>query len=182
MGIWTATNDSYLRILRSLLPRGVIWTRDVGRRLTKLLTGLADELVRTHNRAGQLMEEADPATTSELLPDWERVCGLPECPTYAPVTEADRRYAVYTKLAAQGGQAGDYFESIAAGIGADLDVTDLYPIGWTHVWQAQTSHVTRARCNSPCNSRLVEYTSLGQRLRCLLVKWKPAHTRIWWTE
>ena len=182
MGIWTATNASYLRILRGLLPRGPIWTRDPDRRLTKLLQGLADELVRVHNRAGDLMDEADPQTTSEMLEDWERVTGLPECPVYAPTAESDRRAELVAKLSAYGGQAADYFVGIATTIGATLTITDLYSMGWKNVWQAETPEVSRMRCDDPCDSSLLTYTALGQRLRCLLQKYKPAHSRIWWTD
>jgi len=183
VGIWTATNDSYLRILRGLLPRGVLWTKDPARRLTKLLQGLADELVRVHNRTGALMTEADPQTTSELLPDWERTTGLPECPVYAPTAEADRRAELVAKLSAYGGQAADYFIGLANKIGATLTITDLYPIGWRNVWQAKTPEVTRFRAGSgKAGDRLIEWSDLGQRVRCLLSKYKPAHTRIWWTD
>ena len=182
MGIWTATADSYLRILRDAGAHGVIWTRDPARRLTKLLQGLADELVRVHNRAGQLMEEADPQTTSELLSDWERVTGLPECPTYAPTAEADRRAELVAKLSAYGSPAADYFIGLATTIGATLTITDLWPIGWPNVWEAKTPEVTRFHAGSAAGDPLIEWTALGQRLRCLLVKYKPEHTRIWWTS
>ncbi len=92
--LWIATTDDFLRILQGLLPRGLVWTRDPARRLTRLLAGLADEYVRVQNRAGSMMEEADPATTTAagLLPEWERVTGLPEF-GYIPPTGSGARSA-----------------------------------------------------------------------------------------
>jgi uncharacterized protein YmfQ (DUF2313 family) len=179
--IWNATIEDFLRILQGLLPRGLIWTRDPARRLTRLLKGLADEFVRVQNRAGSIMEEADPQTTTAagLLPEWERVTGLPEF-GYYPTTEDDRRATLVGKLAAQGGQSAEYFESIAAAMGA-IDCT-VENTGWTYVWSASSpSHITRARCNSPCNAPLVGFDETGKRVWAAFNKYKPAHTAIWWT-
>ena len=43
----------------------------------RLLDGLSLEYDRVEIRSGELVRESDPRQSVELLPDWERVCGLP---------------------------------------------------------------------------------------------------------
>ena len=73
-----ATAEQYRQALQSLLPPGPAFTREPNALLTKLLDALAQELYRADLRAAQLIDEAFPDTTTELLPDWERVAGLPD--------------------------------------------------------------------------------------------------------
>lgn len=72
------TDTDYLRQLQSLLPPGPAWPKDDGATLTRLFGALSSELARVDGRAWQLVEEADPRTTGELLADWERSAGLPD--------------------------------------------------------------------------------------------------------
>jgi len=178
--IWTATAADFLAILQGLLPRGLVWTRDPVRRFSRLLAGLADEYVRVQNRAGSLMEEADPATTTAagLLPDWERVLGLPEFEVH-PTTEADHRAVLVGKLAAQGGQAAGYFVGLAAAMGAVASVANT---PWPYVWSvAIPAGITRFRAGSPAGARLITFDAVAVRVRLAFEKYKPAHTFIWWT-
>ncbi len=179
--IWTATNDDYVRVLRDYLPRGVLWTREAARRLTRHLQGIADELVRVHNSAADLLTEADPQTTTDtgMMEDWERVLGLPEF-NYAPTDEDLRRTVILGKLAAQGGQSADYFEGLAVTMGVADCTVGTTP--WDHVWSASMpAEITRARCNSKCNAQLVEMDPSIEPVVLAFQKYKPAHTRIWWT-
>ncbi len=178
--IWIAATEDFIRILQGLLPRGLVWTRDPARRLTRLLAGLADEFVRVQNRAGSLMEEADPRTTTAagLLPDWERVTGLPEF-GYYPTTESDRRAVLAGKLAAQGGQSAAYFEGLALAMGAVADVENT---AWPFVWSVSVpSGVTRFRAGDPAGAPLITFDEVAGRVRLAFEKYKPAHTFIWWT-
>ncbi len=178
--IWIATNDDFLRVLQDLLPRGLVWTRDPARRLTRLLQGLADELVRVQNRAAALVEEADPATTTAagMLPDWERVMGLPEF-AYYPTAESDRRVVLVGKLAAQGGQSAAYFEGLATAMGVVADVTDT---SIPYVWSVSIlAHITRWRAGDRAGEPIVTFDDLAVRIRLAFEKYKPAHTAIWWT-
>lgn len=83
------TAEQYQSQLLELLPLGAVWPRDLDTGLAKLLLAKADEFARVDGRADQLIEEADPRTTSEMLSDWERVVGLPdECMDLAPTPES----------------------------------------------------------------------------------------------
>jgi hypothetical protein len=73
----------YARMLSALLPPGKLW-RLVGESvLYKLFAACADELDRLDARAAALLEEADPRTAVELLPEHESELELD------PVADAD---------------------------------------------------------------------------------------------
>ena len=181
MGIWTSTAADLARALNGLLPRGVIWTADTTSRLQQYVEGLSAELSRVHGRAGDLMEEADPQTTTEQLEDWERVCGLPRCPEIdlSTMTTQQRRDAVDGQLAAQGGQSAAYFEALAVSLGTTATVTDSAIV---FQFIIDTPVATRFRADSPCNAALVEFSDpVGLIFACLMARMKPAHTVIHWT-
>ena len=180
---WDASNTDYVRTLYQLYPRGLIWSRDTTRRFYAFVQGIADELVRVHNSASDLVDESDPQTTTDLVDDWERVLGLPEPPGFAPTAIADRRDAIVGKLAAFGGQSADYFEFLGEQQG-DASVTVTEPItGWPHVWQVASDEITPFRADiSAADDPLTGFTDLGERVRFMLEKYKPAHTRIHWVD
>jgi len=178
--VWIANNADYVRALQTARPPGVIWTRDPSRRFVRLLQGIADELVRVHGRANQLIEEADPQTTTEMLADWERVCALPEF-NFVPPDMAGRRRVLTAKLrtAGAGGQSETYFEELAAAHGFTWDV---YDGPWTFYFTVQGAQMHRMRCNDPCNSPLVTWTADAYVAACSFTKNKPAHAAIYWTD
>jgi uncharacterized protein YmfQ (DUF2313 family) len=69
---------AYLQQLQALLPRGLAWPRAVDAHLTKLLSAFSLEFARVDQRVDDLLDEADPRSTLELLPEWERMAGLPD--------------------------------------------------------------------------------------------------------
>ncbi len=76
--------------------------------------GLADEFARLDARGLRLIEEADPRTTVELLPDWERLCGLPDPAIPPPIGTAARRAAIASRLVSVAGQStADYIDVVA---------------------------------------------------------------------
>ncbi|MGN6105790.1 MAG: hypothetical protein ACTHU0_11840 [Kofleriaceae bacterium] len=64
--------DKYARMMASLLPPGRVWRLIGGSVLSKLLAACADELGRLEARVIDLLDEADPSTADELLPEYER--------------------------------------------------------------------------------------------------------------
>lgn len=96
-----ATATDYLRALQGLMPRGPAWSRDPDSALTALMQGLAQEFARIEARSLELVDEADPRTTTELLDDWERLFGLPDAD--APTsTDAERRAAIVARFVGVG--------------------------------------------------------------------------------
>lgn len=65
------TVESYAGAMRALLPPGKLW-RFIGESVIgKLLLGCAEEFVRIDQRAADLLNESDPTTALELLPEYE---------------------------------------------------------------------------------------------------------------
>lgn len=116
----------YLSQLQALLPQGPAWPREPDALLTRLLDGFAEEFARVDARADQLIDEADPRTTYELLADWERVAGLPgECVASLAQTVEQRRAALVAKLVERGGQSRAYFIALAAKLGYTVTITEF---------------------------------------------------------
>src|SRR5688572_18767517 len=93
MGVAEISADAYARMMKQLLPPGRIWRLDPDSTLSKVLLACGDELERVSGRVADLLEEADPRTTSELLEDFERMLELT-----ADGTEAERRARVESLL------------------------------------------------------------------------------------
>lgn len=177
--IYTTDNADRLRALTQLLPRGVVWTREPARRLTRLLSGIADGLVRVHNDGSRLMDEADPATTDEMLSDWERAASLPDG-GYVPATKAERRIALTFKLSARGGSSAGYFERLAQDFGGF--VVNVYDGPWPFWFTVDAGpDVNRFRCGGRVGERLITFSAAIYRVWWHFERYKPAHTHIFWT-
>lgn len=185
--------DEYAGMLSALLPTGAAWPRSPETALMKLLRSLAEEMARVESRAALLLAETDPATTTELLPDWERVVGLPDpCVTQAQ-TVAERRAALAGRITAIGGQSVAFFVQLAARLGYEVTIDEFRSadeataagvlfVGdeWAHIW----------RVNVPTTVGITPFMvgsgSVGEPLRawsnevleCQFNRFKPAHTRV----
>lgn len=117
---------AYLDQLQQLLPNGPAWSRDPDAELTRLLAAIAEEFARVDARTGQLFDEADPRTALELLPDWERVVGLPDpCTGAIASTVPERRLAIVGALTARGGQSIVYLTQLAASLGYAIAIEEF---------------------------------------------------------
>jgi len=109
--------QAYLAQLQALLPPGPAWTREPDANLTRILSAWAAELARIDARADDLLNEADPRTARELLPDWERVAGLPDPCMPAASTLEERRNRLVQHLTTIGDQSRAFYLSVAERIG-----------------------------------------------------------------
>lgn len=75
----------YSRMLFSLLPPSRMW-RAIASYVTSVLLASADELVRLHERVLDMLDESNPSTALELLPEYETDLAL-----VAASTTAERR-------------------------------------------------------------------------------------------
>lgn len=183
--------QNFLNALQSLLPRGLVWPRDPDAVQTKALMGLAPTYERNTSRANYLLVDAFPATTNELLPEWEETLGLPDpCAGTSP-TMQQRRAQVVARFANSGGQSAPYFIAFAANLGYEITVLNYQP-----------AYAGQARCGDPCNGEAwafawaviaplstIIYARAGQStagdplagwgnavLQCEMDALKPAHT------
>lgn len=185
------TND-YLQQLRALLPKGPAWPRDNASLLTNILTAIAEEFSRVDFRIENLLDEADPRTTLELLSDWERLCGLPDGCTGPLSGVAARRAAVVGRLTTLGGQNAAYYEMLASELGYEIEVTEeevhtcisdcMDPLNgpeWRFVWNVIVADAESPRdttCMGECTSPLRVWGN--ELLECAINRLKPAHTLV----
>ncbi len=160
---------AYTDQLQSLLPRGLAWPREPEAALTRLIGTVGTELANVDRRARNLIEEADPRTTLELLADWERVLGLPDPCAGDVQTLEGRRERVVQKYTMRGGQSRSYLIGLAAALGYEITITEfdpatcesacdtaIYSAEWRFVYRVNAPEVTIrvASCNSGCDEPL----------------------------
>ena len=190
MPLFERTPATLLATLKALLPTGAVWPREPDAALSRILGGPATTFARIYARAQALIVDAFPATTLELLPEWERTLGLPDPCAGAAPTIQQRRAQVVARFAGRGGQSVPYFVAYAANLGYSITITEFAPFRfgmrfglpmageeWSHVW----------RVNAPLDT-IISFRfgqgRFGERFRtwgnevleCQLEEIKPAHT------
>ncbi|SIT43655.1 conserved hypothetical protein [Paraburkholderia piptadeniae] len=116
------TDADFLTVLQALMPRGRVWPRDADAVQTKTLAGCAPTFTRLTARANQLLVDGFPASTYELLPEWESSLGLPDPCAGAAPTIAQRQQQVVARFANSGGQSIEYFIEFAANLGYAITI------------------------------------------------------------
>jgi uncharacterized protein YmfQ (DUF2313 family) len=175
--------------LANLLPAGPAWDLD-GSSAEQFLDAWAEEFFRAQARAAALITEADPRSTFDLLPDYERIFGLPtDCMIGVDQTLAQRRNALLAQMTSIGGQSRQYFIDLAAAAGFVITITEFKPFSvggtvddvlwgpdWAYAWQvnAPPETVTYFRVTSGVNEALASWGN--NLLECLINRFKPAHT------
>lgn len=186
------TNSLYTKFLKTLLPKGDAWTRALDSNWHKFLSAIADELVRVHTRGGvDLLKELYPATSLELLDDWERILNLPDDCIGEAVSTQDRRNQILYRLTNQGGQSPQFFIDLAAQLGYTITITefDQFRAGisvagdaltngdWCFAWQvnAPDNTVNYFRAGLSTAGDPLAYWN-NDPLECIINRAKPAHT------
>ena len=186
------TLSLWLQALQALLPPGRALSREADAVFTKLLSAIAAMLLAAQLRLVDLAAQWDPRRATSMLPDWERLLGLPDDCAPAGQQLLDRQTAAFGRLTELGGQSRAYFIGLAARYGesgvtitefrpftCDDDCNDaLYSQADRFVWRVSIPHVAlNARwmnCNSDCDSALQMYTPSA--IECLFGERRPAHT------
>ncbi|WP_207458663.1 putative phage tail protein [Azospirillum sp. SYSU D00513] len=184
-----ATADDYYGLLLGLRPVGPAWPED-----DDLLRAVADGLARVHARSLRLIEEADPRTAAELLPEWEAFAGLPDdCTAGVDLTLDERRAALVARLTARGGQSRAYFQGLAAAVGyPGAEIVEFRPftVGsscadainpdpWRHAWRVHVPDdggLTVFDAGSACTAGLRAWGR--PLLECAIRRVQPAHGHV----
>jgi len=117
----------YLAALQALMPRGRVWSRDPAAVQTKVLAGLTKSY-ETHNaRANNLLIDAFPKTTVELLPEWEASLGLPSLAAGPAPSVLARQTLVVARFVGAGGQSIPCFTNYSALLGFAVTFTRHAP-------------------------------------------------------
>lgn len=163
------TTDDYLAQLQALLPTGAAWNRDIDSDQTRTLQALAESFAAFDARANGLLEECDPRSAYELLPEWEQAASLPDILYTNAQTIIERRLALENKLTAIGSQSIPALIDLAARLGYIITITEFRPytvnspvtLGvqderWRFLWQVNSADTPTfdATCGSPCNEPL----------------------------
>lgn len=182
----------YQTAMLDLLPRGRIWRRDPGSVLARVLGALAPTYTRSMGAAIQLLVDTLPATTLNLLPEWEASLGLPDpCAGLAPTIQLRQRQ-VAARWAARGGQSKDYFIKLAASLGYTITITEYtpsmfgHPFGlpfagtaWAYVWQVNAPTFTVERFLFGHDAFGEPFASWDNTvLQCEIQRLAPAHTKV----
>jgi uncharacterized protein YmfQ (DUF2313 family) len=118
------TADDYKESLKSLAPKGTCWPTSDDSNWIKLLDAVAQEYARVDGRGVDLVTEAFPDSSDELLPNWEKLVGLPDAFSDPDATIEERRQQVLFKLQARGGQSEEYIESLIEALGYPAKIYD----------------------------------------------------------
>lgn len=121
--ISTPNSLLYSRMMIGLLPPGRVW-RLFGSALSTLFDACSDELWRLEARVAALLEESDPPTVYELLPEYERELDLE-----SDGTDDERRARVVARLIArQRYRPVDFQNALAPLLGQDAVDVDVIEI------------------------------------------------------
>lgn len=190
-----ADASAYVSMLQGLLPSGKAWTRDPNSNLSKVLGFIASELAILDGRTQDLLNEADPRATLEMLSDWENDAGLPDICTSLNTTLQERRQALTNRITMLGGQSKAFFISIAASLGYTITITtyNLFVCGLSrcddtlnggptnrYIWTVNVPNprLTYFRTGaSECGEALMSVARAAD-LECVLQQLQPAHTQL----
>lgn len=185
--------SDYLAALQATLPRGRAWPHDPDATMTQLLAGFALSQGRVGAREAELLTDSFPATTVELLPEWEESLGLPDpCLGQNPLTSV-RQAQVVARLTLPGGQTIAFFEALALQLGGSITVTEyapfrwgidhwgapFYSAAWADIWLVTLSDTAEFRFEYGLSHWGEPYWQvIGGAISCEIVRLAPAHTRV----
>lgn len=179
-------------LLKLLLPPSSIDPN--GPAISAELAAEGAALDAAYYSAVQLLDEADPNTTTVLLPDWERVYGLPDaCVAAAGIVQStqERRAALVAKVNMVGGQSRAFFIGLAADLGYAITITEYaphttehdseHPITddpWRFVWQVNAPLNTIREQTTEDDTEMALEVWGNKLLECVISRFKPAHTHL----
>ena len=183
--------SDFLGAFQALLPVGAVWSRDPSSVQSRTLATLMPTWARLAARDENLLVDAFPATTVELLPEWEATLGLPDPCAGASPTLQERQAQVLARFANSGGQSAAYFIGYAANLGYAISITQFAPAvagrlragqpcygrDWAFAWQVNVpgSVVTYFRAGQSAAGEPLEDWN-NRVLECELRRIAPAHT------
>lgn len=184
--------EDYTLQLKQLHPRGKLWDsllRDDSI-YSKLLKGIATEFSRIGDHAADLIDEADPRSTVELLSDWEQAVAIPGDCGYLSATIAARQQILTSKVVEQASDNNQELIDIAELLGfapatiteyeshsVDLTVdAPIYSEDWRFAIKlsAKEKPVIAFTVQSTVDESLGEELPRTQ-LECAINKMAPAH-------
>jgi len=175
------------------MPRGRVWPRDPDAVQSDFCSAMAPSFRRVTDAAAFLLKDAFPATTVQLLPEWEESLGLPDPCAGPGQTIQQRQQQVLTKFAADGGQSANYFIALIATLGfSGATITNFAPFraginragdpvygpGWAFTWlvTAPNLNVVYFRAGLSAAGEPLYALTGADVLECVVKEYAPAHT------
>ena len=144
----------YQQAMLRLLPTGRVWRRDPASTLSAVMLALAPTYTRSTVAAAQVLIDASPATTQNLLVEWENSLGLPDPCTATNPSIEQRQAAVRAKWGARGALTPAYFIALADALGFAITITEFSPFAvdmscdapllepeWAFTWQVNAPQI-----------------------------------------
>lgn len=117
----------FLGALQLYLPQGRAWRAkdDPDSVMYRLLSAFAERQAASFQREANLFAEISPASTLELIPEWEATLGLPDPCLPADAPTAVVQAQILARFLATGGQSIPYFTAVAAAYGATITIAEM---------------------------------------------------------
>jgi uncharacterized protein YmfQ (DUF2313 family) len=176
------TQSDYGAALSALRPRGRVWPTDPDSVQVQTLTACAGSFERLDAGAQNLLVDAFPATTVDLLPEWQSSLGLPD-PCVGPGATLQQSQAqVVARLTGIGGVSRADYIAYAAALGFTISIVTYTPFrcgfgtcgsplggpDWAFAWGVDVTASTQGFADSVL---LCEFQAL-----------KPAETTVFLTS
>ena len=159
-----------------LLPRGPVWDKHPGSPYALLAEAITTSTATFCQALQQVQAELFPATTNELLPEWEASTALPDACLGADPTQAQRIQQLLARLINQGGQSQGFYIAYAAALGYEISIT---------TWQGAIAGTAKAGSARPAprdviyNWTVTVQGTYSEVLECELKKLNAAHMKLW---
>lgn len=186
------TADQYKQQLKQLLPPGRALDFQPDSNLDNLIGALSQEYARFDARCDDLLQEAIPDKSIEMLSDWETLLGLPDPCIGTSGTLAQRQAAVKNRLKYRKSTAtAANIIQAAANLGYTVTVNGFNAFTcespctmgirdetWRFVWQvnAPATTVVYSTCESFCTDPLEVWGNTY--LECEISNFDQAHTAV----
>ena len=191
--VQAVNRDAYRDQLHALLPAGRAWPEESGTTLDALVRALAADIAEVDLHDANLLDEVLPNSTLDLLPEWERVAGLPDSCSQLGSSIAVRRASLIEKLVTKPTLNASEYERIGRTFGVTITVYEhdqaragtssmLDTTGgrWRHVWWIEiptTADIQRFNMLSTFDTPFSS-VERNTELECRLQKAAPAHTEL----
>jgi uncharacterized protein YmfQ (DUF2313 family) len=186
---------AYKQQLVALSPVGHAWNTEQNSDYKKLLATFAEGLARLDKHTEKYLKELDLRTATDLLPEWERLLGLPDVCSPGNQTLQQRRESAHSKFIQKGGQSKKYFIELAGSLGYEITISvykpfiagisrcgqSLNPIDMRFVWRVNVpgNRAYKFRTGmSLTGERLLKVVPADQ-LECIFKQLQPSHTTLY---
>jgi uncharacterized protein YmfQ (DUF2313 family) len=185
------TQQDYADALSALAPQGRAWPTDSSV-VQQTFAALAPTPYGAYASATNLLIDAFPATTVQLLPEWQLSLGLPDPCAGSDPTLQQEQQQILARFIAGGGQSADYYIQFAATLGYTITITEFAPFraginaagqpvngeAWAWAWEINgpTFQLEYFTVGSSSVGMPLASAVGGNALECELSRLSPAHT------